>query len=400
MGKVKEICEVNVADLVPYARNAKTHGPDQVSKIARSIEEFGFLSPCLIDREKNIIAGHGRVLAAKELGLKKVPCVYVEGLTEEQRRAYILADNRLTELGGWDMDAVTIELEELDALGFDITLTGFRDDWFSNREKNDTSRQEGNDEYNAFLDKFEIAKTTDDCYTPDIVYDAVAEWVAEEYTADRAKFVRPFYPGGDYQKEKYAAGAVVVDNPPFSILSEIVRFYSANGVRFFLFAPSLTLFSSAASENCTAITAGVIITYENGATVNTAFLTNLDDKNIRARTAPALTKRVQEAADEYSRELHKELPKYSYPDNVVTSAIMCRWSKYDIDFQMPKAESENIGALDAQKETGKGIYGKGYLLSDRMAAERAAAERAAAIAWPLSDREHEIIKELNRGAKK
>lgn len=125
MAKIAEVQEVAVAVLKPYERNAKIHSGEQVQKIAESIKEFGFLSPCLIDREKNIIAGHGRVEAAKLLGLETVPCVFIEGLTDEQRRAYILADNKLTEMGEWDMDLVMSELSDLDAAGFDIEVTGF-----------------------------------------------------------------------------------------------------------------------------------------------------------------------------------------------------------------------------------------------------------------------------------
>lgn len=125
MAKIDTVQEVSLNMLRPYERNAKIHDEKQVEQIARSIKEFGFLNPCLIDRENNIIAGHGRVLAAQKLGLKTVPCVYIEGLTPEQRRAYILADNRLTELGGWDKEIVSQELEELKDLGFDIGLTGF-----------------------------------------------------------------------------------------------------------------------------------------------------------------------------------------------------------------------------------------------------------------------------------
>lgn len=125
MAKIVEVQEVAVAVLKPYERNAKIHSGEQVQKIADSIKEFGFLSPCLIDREKNIIAGHGRVEAAKLLGLETVPCVFIEGLSDEQRRAYILADNKLTEMGEWDMDLVMSELTDLDAAGFDIEVTGF-----------------------------------------------------------------------------------------------------------------------------------------------------------------------------------------------------------------------------------------------------------------------------------
>lgn len=125
MAKTSKMLEVAVSKLVPYENNAKIHGEAQLEKLKASIEEFGFISPCLIDKDNNIIAGHGRVMAAKALGMKSVPCVYIEGLTDEQRRAYILADNRLSELGEWDMDIVGDELAELDELGFDVSLTGF-----------------------------------------------------------------------------------------------------------------------------------------------------------------------------------------------------------------------------------------------------------------------------------
>ena len=392
MAKTAEIAEVSLTDLHPYERNAKIHDAAQVEKIAESIKEFGFVSPCLIDRQGNIIAGHGRVEAAKRLGLTKVPCVYIEGLTDTQRRAYILADNRLTELGGWNMGTVEKELEELAAMDFDVDLTGFDFrgvDWFESRQRNDTSRQESNEEYNDFLEKFEIKKTTDDCYTPDVVYSAVARWVSDEYGIPEKSFFRPFYPGGDYQGEDYT-GRVVVDNPPFSILAEILTFYTERGVRFFLFAPTLTLFS--AETEAAALPIGASVTYENGASVNTSFLTNLEPPNVRARTSPALYEIVTAAAAEYRKEIKKELPKYSYPDEVVTAPLLARWSRYGIDFELKKAESERTAALDAQKEEGKSIFGKGFLLS-----ERAAAERAAAHQWKLSEREREIVKRLGGG---
>ena len=125
MGKIAEVQEVTIADLIPYANNAKIHGAGQIEKLKKSITEFGFITPCLIDRDNNLIAGHGRVMAAKELGMTTVPCIYVDGLTETQRKAYILADNRLGELGEWNMDLVFSELEELKDMDFDIELTGF-----------------------------------------------------------------------------------------------------------------------------------------------------------------------------------------------------------------------------------------------------------------------------------
>ena len=125
MGKVTEIREVEISELKPYENNAKCHGEKQIELICKSIKEFGFISPCLIDRDLNIIAGHGRIAAAKKLKMKTVPCLFVEGLTEEQRKAYILADNKLTELGDWDEVIVENELSALIAAGFDVCLTGF-----------------------------------------------------------------------------------------------------------------------------------------------------------------------------------------------------------------------------------------------------------------------------------
>jgi ParB-like chromosome segregation protein Spo0J len=123
-----KIENIKTESLVPYARNAKLHDQAQVDKIASSIREFGFNNPVLVDGEKppGIIAGHGRVLAAKKLGLAEVPCIRLAHLSEAQKRAYILADNRLAELGGgWDMEMLKIELGELGELDVDLEGIGF-----------------------------------------------------------------------------------------------------------------------------------------------------------------------------------------------------------------------------------------------------------------------------------
>ena len=125
MAKIAEVQEVSRGLLKPYERNAKIHSEEQVKKIADSIKEFGFVNPVLIDRGYNIIAGHGRVMAAKKLEMESVPCVFIEGLTETQRKAYILADNKLGEIAEWDIDVLNAELEKLTAAGFNISLTGF-----------------------------------------------------------------------------------------------------------------------------------------------------------------------------------------------------------------------------------------------------------------------------------
>lgn len=118
---------VPVEKLVPYARNARTHSDEQVAQIAASIKEFGFLNPIIIDGENGIVAGHGRVLAARKLGMKELPCVEASHLTDAQRRAYILADNKLALNAGWDAGLLKIELSDLKTDGFDLSLTGFAD---------------------------------------------------------------------------------------------------------------------------------------------------------------------------------------------------------------------------------------------------------------------------------
>lgn len=116
---------IPTADLIPYARNSRTHSEAQVTKIASSIKEFGFINPVVTDGKNGIVAGHGRVLAASKLGLKEVPCVEASHLTEAQKRAYVIADNRMALDAGWDIDLLKVELGDLQGMDFDLALTGF-----------------------------------------------------------------------------------------------------------------------------------------------------------------------------------------------------------------------------------------------------------------------------------
>ena len=215
-----------------------------------------------------------------------------------------------------------------------------------------------------------------------------------------APVVRPFYPGGDYERETYPDGCVVIDNPPFSILSQICRFYMERGIRFFLFAPSLTLFSTGAGK-CNYLPIGADITYENGATVRTSFITNVGGWKIE--TAPELRARIEELDDENRAERRAELPGYTYPGCVITSQRIvptARWSA----LRFRGNEVQFVRGLDEQKAKGKAIYGGGFLLSEKAAAEKAAAEKAAAekaaaekaarYVWALSEREKAIVAAL------
>lgn len=116
---------VEISKLIPYANNARTHPDEQIKKIQSSIREFGFINPVIIDKKYNIIAGHGRVIAAEREGIKKIPCLLVEHLTDAQRKAYILADNRLAEMSGWDEEILQIELEGLTDFGIELEILGF-----------------------------------------------------------------------------------------------------------------------------------------------------------------------------------------------------------------------------------------------------------------------------------
>ena len=124
--------------LIPYARNSRTHSEQQVSQIAASIKEWGWTTPVLVDEDGGIIAGHGRVLAAQKLGIDDVPTIVATGWTKAQKAAYVLADNQLPQNAGWDMDLLSVEMKDLDAEGFDLSLMGFNDDMLANMLNEET----------------------------------------------------------------------------------------------------------------------------------------------------------------------------------------------------------------------------------------------------------------------
>lgn len=249
--------------------------------------------------------------------------------------------------------------------------------------------------YKEFVTKFEHKKTTDDCYTPAEVYDTVLDWVRKHCDIEGARVVRPFYPGGDYERYPYEAGDVVIDNPPFSIITRITRHYLERGVRFFLFAPHLTTFSPA--RGCTAVIAAATVVYANGALVNTSFVSNLFG-DIAAMTAPDLRASLEKIA----RPDAKHPPRYEYPAHVLR-AIDLEWlARRGIHFEVRHASTAHVTRLASQGKMA--IFGGGLLLSDRAAAglaeARITAARAAAQAaepvqrWTLSEAELEIIKNL------
>ena len=362
-----------IDDVKPYPNNPRNND-DAVEYVANSIREFSFQQPIVVDTDGTIIAGHTRLKAAKLLGMETVPVVVADNLTPAQVNAYRLADNKVAEAATWDMEDLAVELEGLE-VDFDMTMFDFDlgpADWFSDRQRNDTSRQDGNGEYNDFLDKFEAKKTTDDCYTPDLVYDSVLDWVRNEYNiSDEAQIVRPFYPNGDYEHENYPEGCIVVDNPPFSILTEIVRFFCSKGISFFIFAPTLTLFNCACDCDICYIATDYSVTYDNGAKVNTSFVTNMEHKYI-VRTAPELYNQMRLADKENSETKPMEI-KYSYPSQLITAAKIAGLSKYGADLNLKKSQVARVSKLDNQAKYGKAIFGSGFLVSHEAADAYAAA---------------------------
>lgn len=144
---------VSISKLIPYINNARTHSEEQIKKLRASLREFGFINPIIIDSEYNIIAGHGRARAAKEEGITEVPCVLVDYLTEAQKKAYILADNRMAMDAGWDEEILKVELEALEGEAFDLSLTGFDDKELADLFKTETEVEDDDYDLTKALEK-------------------------------------------------------------------------------------------------------------------------------------------------------------------------------------------------------------------------------------------------------
>ena len=152
---------IETSKLIPYVNNARTHSPAQVMKLRSSLREFGFINPVIIDRDLNVIAGHGRIMAAKEEGIKEIPCVFVDYLTEAQKKAYILADNRMAIDAGWDEELLKIEIEALQAEAFDIGLTGFDEKEIADLFVSDDGVEDDDFDVDAELENPIFTKTGD-----------------------------------------------------------------------------------------------------------------------------------------------------------------------------------------------------------------------------------------------
>ena len=322
-------------------------------------------------------------------------------MTPEQRREFRLNTNISD--GGFDAEkllaqytrddlAALMSAEALDELLGEIDTgdSGAVDE--DENAEDDDDPDADNPEYQAFVDKFKPKKTTDDCYTPPTIYAAVAKWVADRYNVNAADFARPFYPGGDFERFNYAPGAIVVDNPPFSILSKIVEFYTEKNIRFFLFAPAVSCFNCLRRPAVSCVATHSTIVYENGAKVSTAFVTNMGG-DIIVETAPDLNAAIEAESEKIRREKTKQFRKFVYPYAVATSARLGWLSAHGEKITIKRSDAVWISRLDTMDKDDS-IYGAGLLLSERTAAERAAAERTAATTFELSPRELALQKTL------
>ena len=161
MKTTTEMQLVPITKLVPYVNNARTHSPEQINKLRSSLREFGFINPVIIDRDFGVIAGHGRILAAREEGITEVPCVFADHLTEAQKKAYIIADNRMAMDAGWDEELLRVEIEALQAVDFDPLLTGFDEKELSKLFDDGIDAKEDDFDVDAELQKPTFSKSGD-----------------------------------------------------------------------------------------------------------------------------------------------------------------------------------------------------------------------------------------------
>ena len=302
----------NIDALHYDAHNFNSHTEQGRALLKKSVTENGFGRSIVVDKDNNIIAGNGIVEAAKALNKRNIRVIDTTGdelvvvrrtdldIDSEDGRRLALADNATSAVNlAWNYD----ELEKARA-AWNVKP----DDWGVKIES---------EEYRKFVEKFdkEAEKTTDDCYTPQDVYECVRDYFLEEGVIPKgAKLVRPFYPGGDYEREEYPDGCVVYDNPPFSIMTQIVKYYLDKGIKFLLYCPALT--SLYLSQYATLIAFDFRVIYDNGAYVNTFLITNLYDENIAIKSLDVeLSSRVKLLPSQQCEK--KNLQQYSTPPEVV-----------------------------------------------------------------------------------
>lgn len=346
----------NSGQIPGVPKNPRKWTQGDVMRLAKSIKEtpelleLRGLIAVAHEGKYVVLGGNLRLAAGRFLNLKTMPVEVVEDCTTAKMKEIAIKDNG--DFGQWDASALLEEWGD-SPLG----------DWGVVKD-NPLADDEN---YKKFVEKFQPKKTTDDCYTPPAVYDAVCNYLEEEYHLNRADFVRPFVPGGNYKAYKYPKNSVVVDNPPFSIMAEIVSFYKSHEIPFFLFCQSQTSFNHCV-KSCV-MCACVPVVYDNGASVLTSFLSGLPkDRGLLAKSAPRLYALIMEAQNE--KENFRLNNKYD--PHVMIFSHLGTLSRFGVSFQIPEGS-----AVYRKKVGDRNIFGGCILLSDQKEVERRKADEEA-----------------------
>ena len=399
---------LNEGQLDWLPKNPRTWTQSDIDRTADSIKEDpDFLEdrPLLVVPEEGsplfiVFAGNLRHEGAAAAKLGKVPCVVYYPETEQDRLTIVrraMKDNG--SFGSWDWDELGNNWDGLPLQDWGVPV------WESEAQREmrngglSTEGKESGEGYDEFLDKFKQKLTTDDCYTPPEVYDAVKEFVDQKVRPLKGvPVIRPFYPGGNYEDlSQYPKGCVVLDNPPFSLLSKILRFYSENRIECFLFGPQLTLFSAHEVEDLCYLPVNVPVTYENGAVVSTGFITNM---------VPDLKIWIPAGLRHKLREVQRDdspIDEYLIPSCVITSARLGVVAGVaGCELKISRKECQYIKNLESMEEKGKGLYGGGYLISYERATyiekEKEKEKEKRLHSFPLSDKEKAIVASLAKSA--
>ena len=410
------IIDLNEGQLQWLPKNPRQWTKEDVTKTANSIKrDPDFLEdrPLLLTPNGDrfiVFGGNLRSCGCKEARRKEAPAYIYTPETDKDRETIkrrAMLDNG--SFGSWDWDELANAWDDLPLTDWGVPAWDVKS---PEEMKLTTEGRKGAEGYDEFVDKFneELPLTTDDCYTPPEVYEAVKKFVSENVTPlEGRKIVRPFFPGGNYEDLKqYPKGCIVLDNPPFSIFTQIVRFYLANNIDFWLFGPQLTLTTPRA--DCCYCPFLVPVVYENGAKVSTGFVTNL-----RPGVRIWVDNRLREEVMKIQKQ-EPSVPIYSYPDVAMSAAVVGKIANGG-SLEIMSDECVFINNLDGMKEIGKGIFGGGFLMSQaaakraktaiekaRVAAEKARAiedearaieDEARAIKIKLSPREQEIVNKLS-----
>ena len=406
--------QLNEGQLDWLPKNPRSFTQTDLDRTKRSLDEDAdFLQerPLLAvpgpDKTLVVFAGNLRLTAARALGWPGAPVVVYHPEDQIDRETILrraLKDNG--SFGSWDPDTLANDWNTdpwlLEQWGVPDWITGG-----AGKAQQDAQRamengglssdgKEMGEGYGEFVDKFKPKLTTDDCYTPPAVYDVVRDFVNNKITPlEGRKIIRPFFPGGDYERlDQYPEGCVVIDNPPFSIFSKILRFYHQNKIQFFIFGPHLTLFSAPEIHELTYLPVCAPVEYENGAVVSTGFVTNM---------TPGLKIWIPAGFRHAIREIQRDtdpVDEYLIPPCVITSARLGVIAGVKgCELKITADECAYVRNLDAMEEQGKGLYGGGYLISNDRATyiekEKEKEKEKRIHTFHLSEREQEIQAKLN-----